>query len=76
MENDNGKLEVSIEVTAFPWVTYNYSIGNNVKVGANSVVLEDVPDNCTAVGIPAQIKTRRKFDVVENNGEYVADYVI
>lgn len=31
MENDNGKLEVSIEVTAFPWVTYNYSIGNNVK---------------------------------------------
>ena len=52
------------------------TIGNNVKVGANSVVLEDVPDNCTAVGIPAQIKTRRKFDVVENNGEYVADYVI
>ena len=52
------------------------TIGNNVKVGANSVVLEDVPDNCTAVGIPAQIKTRRKFDVVENDGEYVADYVI
>ena len=51
-------------------------IGDNVKIGANSVVLEDVPDNCTAVGIPAQIKTRRKFDVVENNGEYVADYVI
>ena len=51
-------------------------IGNNVKVGANSVVLEDVPDNCTAVGIPAKIKTRRKFDVVENKDEYVADYVI
>ena len=47
-------------------------IGNNVKVGANSVVLEDVPDNCTAVGIPAKIKTRRKFDVVENKDEYVA----
>ena len=25
------QLEFSIEVTAFPWVTYNYSIGNNVK---------------------------------------------
>lgn len=30
-------------------------IGNNVKVGANSVVLNDVPDNCTVCGAPARI---------------------
>ncbi len=30
-------------------------IGNNVKIGANAVVLKDVPDNATAVGIPARI---------------------
>jgi serine O-acetyltransferase len=30
-------------------------IGNNVKIGANAVVLDDVPDNCVAVGIPAKI---------------------
>lgn len=30
-------------------------IGNNVKIGANAVVLEDVPDNCTVVGIPGKI---------------------
>jgi serine O-acetyltransferase len=30
-------------------------IGNNVKIGANAVVLTDIPDNCTAVGIPAKI---------------------
>lgn|SRR3989338_9051490 len=30
-------------------------IGNNVKIGANAVVLTDVPDNATAVGIPAKI---------------------
>lgn len=30
-------------------------IGNNVKVGANAVVVKDVPDNCTAVGVPARI---------------------
>lgn len=30
-------------------------IGDGVKVGANSVVLKDVPANCTAVGIPAKI---------------------
>ncbi|MDV8077560.1 DapH/DapD/GlmU-related protein [Rhodococcus sp. IEGM 1370] len=30
-------------------------IGNNAKVGANAVVLIDVPDSATAVGIPARI---------------------
>ena len=30
-------------------------IGNNVTVGANAVVVEDVPDNVTVVGIPAKI---------------------
>ena len=30
-------------------------IGNNVKIGANAVVLEDVPDGATVVGIPAKI---------------------
>jgi serine O-acetyltransferase len=28
-------------------------IGNNVKIGANAVVVKSVPDNSTAVGIPA-----------------------
>lgn len=38
------------------------TIGNNVKIGANSVVLKDVPDNATAVGIPAKliIKDKKK----------------
>jgi serine O-acetyltransferase len=31
------------------------NIGNNVKVGANAVVLKDVPDNCTVVGVPARV---------------------
>lgn len=33
----------------------NISIGNNVKIGANSVVLKDVIDNATIVGIPGKI---------------------
>jgi len=33
----------------------NITIGNNVKIGANSVVLKDIPDNVTVVGIPAKI---------------------
>lgn len=31
------------------------NIGNNVKIGANSVVLKDIADNKTAVGIPAKV---------------------
>jgi serine O-acetyltransferase len=30
-------------------------IGNNVIVGANSVVIKNVPDNCIVAGVPAKI---------------------
>lgn len=36
----------------------NITLGNNVKVGANSVVLKDVPDGATAVGVPAKFIVR------------------
>ncbi|MDR0879234.1 MAG: serine O-acetyltransferase [Clostridioides sp.] len=31
------------------------NIGSNTKIGANAVVLDDVPDNVTVVGIPGRI---------------------
>jgi len=31
-------------------------IGNHTLIGANAVVLSDVPERCTAIGVPAQIK--------------------
>lgn len=36
----------------------NITIGKNSKIGANSVVVCDVPDNSTAVGVPAKIIRR------------------
>lgn len=30
-------------------------IGNNVKIGAGSIITKDVPDNCVVVGNPARI---------------------
>lgn len=33
----------------------NIVIGDNVKIGANAVVLENIPNNCTVVGIPGKI---------------------
>lgn len=40
-------------------------IGNNVRIAAGAVVLTDIPDNCTAVGVPAK--------VVRRDGERVQD---
>ena len=33
-------------------------IGDNVLIGANAVVMTDVPNNCIAVGVPAVVKPR------------------
>lgn len=33
----------------------NFTIGSNSKIASGAVVLGDVPENCTAVGIPAHI---------------------
>jgi len=34
-------------------------VGNNVKIAAGAVVLDDIPDDCTAVGVPARIVKRK-----------------
>jgi serine O-acetyltransferase len=33
----------------------NAHIGKGAKIGANAVVIEDIPPGCTAVGVPARI---------------------
>jgi len=35
-----------------------FRVGNDVKIGAGSVVLKEVPDGCTVVGIPGTIVKR------------------
>jgi len=32
-----------------------FKVGDNSKIAANAVVLSEVPDNCTCVGVPARI---------------------
>lgn len=45
----------NVEINAGARVLGPVRIGNNVIIGANSVVVKDVPDNCVVAGIPAQI---------------------
>ncbi|KAA6392175.1 MAG: Serine O-acetyltransferase [Streblomastix strix] len=42
------------------------TIGNNVRIGAGSVVLKDVDDGCTVVGVPGRVVKTRSTGVTEN----------
>ena len=48
----------------------NFTVGDNVKIAANAVVLSDVPENCTCVGIPARI-VRRNNEKIAGNFDHV-----
>ena len=39
-------------------------IGNNVKIGANAVILKNVPDNVTVVGVPGVEKKLGNWDQI------------
>ncbi len=43
-----------------------FKVGDNAKIAANAVVLEEVPENATAVGVPARI-VRIEGQRVNNN---------
>jgi len=51
------------------------TIGNNVRIAAGAVVLTDIPDNCTAVGIPARVVRRDGEKVQELDQIHVPDPV-
>lgn len=48
-------IEDNVVIGAGAKVLGNITVGENSKIGANSVVIHDVPKNTTAVGIPAKI---------------------
>ncbi|NLK67050.1 MAG: serine O-acetyltransferase [Campylobacteraceae bacterium] len=54
-EKRHPTLENGVVVGAGAKILGNITIGENSKIGANSVVVKDVPKESTAVGIPARI---------------------
>ena len=54
-DSDCPTLGDNVSVGCGAKILGNVTVGNNVKVGANAVVVKDVPENCTVVGVPARI---------------------
>lgn len=52
-----------------------FKIGDNTKIAANAVVLEEIPDSCTAVGIPAKIVRREGIRVDDLDQVHIPDPV-
>lgn len=56
-------LEDNVMVSAGAKVLGSFTIGAGSKIGAGSVVLEEVPPNCTVVGVPGRI-VKRENEVI------------
>lgn len=62
--NEHGKRHPTIGnnviIGAGAKILGNITIGDNTRVGAGSVVVDDVPEHCTVVGVPGRI-VQQKF---------------
>ena len=59
-------LKDNVVINAGAKIIGNVEMGNNSKAGANAVVVKNVPENCTVVGVPAYIIKRNGLRVKEN----------
>lgn len=58
-------LGKNVIVGAGAKVLGNIQIGDKVRIGAGSIVLEDVSSNCTVVGIPGRVISRHQDEILK-----------
>lgn len=52
-----------------------FKIGDNCKIAAGAVVLEEIPPNCTAVGVPARVVKRDEMRIDDIDQVHIPDPV-
>lgn len=62
--NDTPTIGDNVEFGVGSVVIGNIRVGNNARIGANAVVLRDVPENASAVGVPARLISRPSHAVL------------
>lgn len=64
-------LEDNVMVSAGAKILGSFTIGENSKIGAGSVVLGPVPPNCTVVGVPGRIVKKDNIRIPRNDLDQV-----
>ncbi|MBZ4655240.1 MAG: cysE [Peptococcaceae bacterium] len=59
----------NVVISAGAKVMGSFKVGDNVKIGAGSVVLKEVPPNCTVVGVPGRIVVKDGVSVSQKRGD-------
>lgn len=64
--NEHGKRHPAIGnnviIGAGAKILGNIKIGDNTRIGAGSVVVDDVPEHCTVVGVPGRVVQQKFFN--------------
>jgi serine O-acetyltransferase len=63
----------NVTIGAGAKVLGNITVGENCRIGAGSVVLQDVPDNSTVVGVPGHVIFRNGKRVVITDPKQIKD---
>jgi serine O-acetyltransferase len=71
-------VEDNVVVGVGATVLGNITVGRGSRVGAGAVVVNDVPANCTVVGVPGRVVVREgaRVDVVDLHHEDLPDPVV
>ena len=70
-------IEENVVISSGAKILGPFTVGKNSKIGAGSVVLKEVPPNCTVVGVPGRIvvKDNKKLKLVNCKDEIDLDQV-
>lgn len=71
-------LEDNVVVAAGASVLGAITVGKNARVGAGAVVIQDVPENCTVVGVPGRVTARsgERISPIDLHHENLPDPVL
>lgn len=61
----------NVMISAGAKVLGSFTIGDNSKIGAGSVVLEEVPSNSTVVGVPGRVVKRNNVNLPQDELDQV-----
>jgi serine O-acetyltransferase len=61
----------NVMISAGAKIIGSFTVGENSKIGAGSVVLEEVPPNCTVVGVPGRIVKRDNIKIPRSDMDQV-----